>query len=99
MKSALSLQSRVRIPQEVIFHNLQGEEVILDLNTGVYWGLDQLGTQIWQLLQTNKRLGDLVPALLAEYAVTEERLRRDLLEFIARLADKGLVEVIREQMA
>lgn len=99
MKSALSLQSRVRIPQEVIFHNLQGEEVILDLNTGVYWGLDQLGTQIWQLLQTHERLGELVPALLAEYAVTEERLRRDLLEFIARLADKGLVEVIREQMA
>jgi hypothetical protein len=48
MKQHFSLTSSVRIRDDVLSRDLQGEEVILDLNTGVYFGLDPVGTRIWQ---------------------------------------------------
>ena len=47
MATEISLNSRVRILDDVLFQELQGEAVLLNLKTGVYLGLDQLGTQIW----------------------------------------------------
>lgn len=94
MKHSLSLASRLRIPDGILSHNLQGEEVVLNLNNGVYWGLDAVGTRTWALLQENRRLDSIYEIMREEYEVSEERLRQDLLNFMAQLVDNGLVEVV-----
>ncbi len=94
MKHLLSPSSRVRIPDGILSRNLQGEEVILNLDTGVYWGLDPLGARIWQLLQQQNSLDTIVKTLLDEYDVPEARLRRDLGDLLTRLVENGLVEVV-----
>lgn len=96
MKHLIFPSSRIRIPDSVLSHNLQGEEIILNLNTGVYWGLNPVGTRAWQLLSEQRCLSAILKTMREEYDVAEERLRQDLLDLVARLADKGLVEVVGE---
>ena len=96
MNKDLSIESAVRIKDDVIFNNLQGEVVLLSLKTGIYFGLDPVGTRIWQLIQDHGVLRPVRDAMLAEYEVSAERLWEDLRDLVTRLADNGLVEVINE---
>lgn len=93
MKVGLLLTSRVRIRDDVLSRDLQGEQVILDLNTGVYFGLDPVGTRIWHLFQEHQPLQKVLDSLLEEYEVTETQCTQDLLRFVALLLEKKLVEV------
>ena len=93
MKDALSLASRFRIPEGVLSRNLQGEEVLLNLNTGVYFGLDPIGTRVWHLLQEHQTLQKVLDSLLAEYDVGEDQCAQDLLHLAVQLQEKGLIEV------
>jgi len=93
MATEISLNSRVRILDDVLFQELQGEAVLLNLKTGVYLWLDQIGTQIWQLLQADGSLGKVSEVILREYDVTPEKLTRDLVNLVAQMEQQGLVEV------
>lgn len=93
MKVELLLTSRVRIRDDVLSRDLQGEQVILDLSSGVYFGLDPVGTRIWHLLQAHQPLQKVLDSLIDEYEVTEAQCAQDLLSFVALMVEKGLVEV------
>ena len=93
MKQELSLTLGVRIRDDVLSRDLQGEQVILDLNTGVYFGLDPVGTRIWQLIQEHQSLQEVLASLVKEYEVTEAQCAQDLLSLVALLLEKRLVEV------
>ena len=93
MSQEPSLTSRVRIPDGVLTHDLQGELVILDLNTGVYFGLDPVGTRIWHLIQEHQSLQKVLDSMVEEYEVTKAQCVQDLLSFVALLLEKRLVEV------
>jgi hypothetical protein len=93
MKQEVSLACRVRVPDGVLSRDLQGEMVILDLKTGVYFGLDPVGTRIWHLLQEHQSLQKVLNSLVEEYEVTEAVCADDLLAFVAKMLEKGLVEV------
>lgn len=73
--------------------NLAGETVILNFKSGVYYGLDPVGTFIWNLVQNPKTLEDVREALLNEYQVEPDRCERDLLILIEDLAAAGLIEL------
>jgi len=83
----------VRICDDVLFHDLQGELVLLNLKTGVYFGLDCVGTRIWHLIREHGSLQKVRDSLLEEYAVTEARCEQDLLTLARRLRENGLLEV------
>ena len=88
-----SLSSRAQIPAHVLFRELQGELVLLQLERGVYFGLDPIGTRIWHLLHDQRSLGDVVQALVAEYEVSEARAVEDVITLVRRLQEHGLVEL------
>lgn len=89
----VTLQSNVSVPEDVLFHDLGGEAVILNLETGKYYGLDEVGTRMWSLLTQHGRAEPAYRALLDEYEVTEDLLRQDLLGFIDELAGHRLLQV------
>jgi hypothetical protein len=93
MIEPLTFSSQVTIPDGVIHRDLQGELVLLNLNTGVYFGLDPLGTRIWHLLQESYPLQKVLDTLLREYEVPEARCREDLVNLITQMRQKGLIEV------
>jgi hypothetical protein len=97
MSQTISLASRVRIPDGVLSRLLQNELVLLNLDTGVYCGLDPVGTRIWQLIQAqpSRPLQMIVDTLVEEYDVDEERCIRDLLSLVARLEENKLIAISR----
>ncbi|MDD5559558.1 PqqD family protein [Candidatus Methylomirabilis sp.] len=96
MSQQVSLTSSVRIRDDVLSRDLQSEQVILDLNTGIYFGLDPVGTRIWQLIQEHQSLQKVLDSMLEEYEVAEAECTHDLLHFVTQMADRGLVEVYND---
>nr|MBC7244658.1 PqqD family protein [Chloroflexota bacterium] len=88
-----TLESRVAVKQDVLFRDLGGEAVVLNLQSGKYYGLDEVGTRIWSLLLEYGQVKQAYAALLGEYDVSEERLQEDLLHFVDELVSHGLVQI------
>lgn len=78
---------------------LAGETAILNLKNGVYYGLDPVGTRIWNLLQSPRRVQEIRDTLLEEYEVTPERCESDLLALLEKLSAEGLIEISDETAA
>jgi len=89
----LTLESNVKIADDVIFQEVDGEAVLLNMRTEIYFGLDSLGARIWGLVQSHGRIGTVVRMLTEEYDIGEDRLGEEICEFIEKLRSKGLVEV------
>jgi hypothetical protein len=70
-----------------------GEAVILNTEHGVYYGLDEVGARVWELLREPRRIAELRDQLLAEYAVESAKCDADLQALLSELVDAGLVEV------
>ena len=84
---------KIQVSGDVVTRNLMGEAVLLDLAAGVYFGLDRVGTRIWQLLGQHEDTEPIVRAMLDEYDVEESLLRADLERLILELSEKGLVRI------
>jgi len=87
----------IKISDDVVFRDLAGEAVILNLATGTYFGLDEVGTRIWYVLAEHGSKDKVIEVLLGEYKVEEEQLRHDVDQLIQQLSDKGLVTTDAEQ--
>ena len=72
---------------------LAGEAVILSLKSGVYYGLDAVGARIWELCHQPKTVNEIREALLAEFDVDPLLCERELIEFLATLSSKELVQI------
>lgn len=89
----LSEQSVVAATKDQVSCNLGAEAAILNTKEGIYYGLDPVGAEIWKLLQTPRKVGDIQAVLLREYDVEPERCQRDLLTLLKDLLGAGLIEV------
>lgn len=99
MKRAISLDSTVIAAKDQASCELSGESVILNLKNGVYYGLDRVGTRIWNLIQAPTMVASIRDSLLAEYEVDSGRCEADLLRLLQKLADQELVHVVDEKVA
>jgi len=81
------------VPERVLFQDLDGEGVLLDLATETYYGLDDVGTRIWSVLTAAPTIEVGLASLIAEYAVAEDVLRRDVASLVGSLLERGLVEI------
>lgn len=84
---------RVEIARGVVYREVGGEAVLLDLGSQRYFSLDEVGTRMWELLAEHGSTDEARRRLAAEYEVDEATLARDLDELIGRLAAEGLVRV------
>jgi hypothetical protein len=87
----LSLSDSVTISSSVVFRHLSGETVLLNLDSGIYYGLDAVGTRIWQLLAESLPLVTVCSTIQKEYAVEPDVIERDVLKLVRNLYDKRLV--------
>jgi len=87
----LTLQTPLRVSSDVVFRDLDGEVVILNLASGKYFGLDPVGTRIWQLIEEHRRLEDVLRHLVGEYDAPPDALERDLMTLASELVQLGLL--------
>ena len=89
----LDLNQTITLSPEVISQEVSGETVLLDLQSENYFGLDEVGTRIWQLIRETSDLQAIYQTLLAEYDVSEERLQQDLDNLLAEISGLGLIRL------
>ena len=77
--------------------DLSGEAAILNLKSGVYFGLNTIGASIWKLIQEPRTVKEIRDALLEEYDVEPERCEQDLLELLQELSTHELIKIVDEK--
>jgi hypothetical protein len=71
--------------------SIAGEAVILSLDTKVLRGLNSVGSRVWDLIDGQRSIDDIVDAVVAEFEVDRPRAARDVEAFLRQLVDRGLV--------
>ena len=86
------LTRRIRTNESVVSAELDSEAVLLNVETGIYFGLDELGSRVWSLIEGGRQEDEIVDSLLLEYEVQPAQLCTDVAAFVTHLIEKGLVE-------
>jgi hypothetical protein len=89
----LTKEATIVAGKDQICSELGGEAVILQLNTGVYYGLNEVGASIWKLIQESKTIDEIRNSIVEEYEVSLEECDRDLLALLEQFKAEGLIEV------
>lgn len=89
----------ITVSTEVLSQEVSGETVLLDMQSESYFGLDEVGTRIWQLLQEKDDLQAVFDAILGEYDVEADQLESDLKELLCGLEEAGLVSMRDKEKA
>lgn len=88
-----SLLEKVVPSKDVLTQEVSGEMVLMDLSSEQYFGLDAVGTRVWNLLDQGIAPADLLSILLREYEVEQLQLESDIEELLGQLLEAGLVRV------
>ena len=90
----IGLDTVVRHGDDVLYRDLDGEAVIVDLRTGTYFGLDPVGTRIWVALEGEGPLRRALRAVLAEFEVDEATAAGDLLRLAGEMLERDLLVAV-----
>ena len=89
----LTFDDRLVQPAYVLVRFLDKESVLLNIDTERYFGLDETGTRMWQLVTAAPKIQVAYQQLLDEYDVTPELLRENLTDLLNRLVENGLLQI------
>jgi hypothetical protein len=92
-ETKMKLDTSLSIPPQVMSRLVDDETVLLDLKSGMYFGLDGVGQRIWKSVSEGKSLGETAAIIAAEYEVEEARAQSDVIEFASDLVDRGLLDM------
>ena len=77
--------------------DIGSQMAILNLKSGIYYGLDSVGSRVWEMVQKPRRLSEIETALLEEYDVQPEQLASDVRGLCKKLLKAELIEIRDEK--
>jgi hypothetical protein len=89
----VTFETRLRVPEQVLVSDLDGESVILNLRTESTFSLDAIGTRMLTAVTTADSVQAAYDTLVEEYDVEPQLLRDHLVEMLDHLLEHGLLEV------
>ena len=93
-RTKVTLHHRVLPSSDVLAQPVSGESILLDLASEQYFGLDAVGTRVWELLTCSGSLEQVHATLCVEFAESPTRIESDLLALLQKMTDAGLVTII-----
>ena len=93
MKAQISKTSTVVVAKDNVWCDMVGEAVILNIKSGIYYGLNPLGAKVWSLVQEPRTVSSVLDSLLEAYDVTPERCEGDLFALLEDLVSRDLIEI------
>lgn len=81
-----------QVPKSIVFKEIDEDSIVLNLDTGEYYTMNEMATQMWKLLQEFDSLNEIVNFLVTEYQVSYEEVHQDLLALVMEWKSKGLIE-------
>jgi hypothetical protein len=91
--NVISDNTMVMLNENVVSCELDGEVAILNMNNGVYYGLNPIGAVIWELIENSVNVAQIIALVLTEYDVEKDLCRRDIFELLEELLKNGLVKI------
>ncbi len=92
----LALASTVERNPELISSEMDGETVMMSIENGKYYGIDKIGTRIWELLENSHEISELCVVLLEEFEVDRKQCESDVLTFLNDLLKENIITVKNE---
>ncbi len=89
----LSLNSTVVRSSQLMGSKVDNELVMIDLDSGEYFGLNAIASDIWEQMAEPILIADLCANLLQRYAVDETRCQRDVLALLKQMQDKQMLQI------
>lgn len=96
MTAYLSSNPIVVASNDQVSSTVDGEEVILSLDSGTYFRLAGVGTRIWKIIQTPTKTKEIYSTICDEYDISSEQCREDIQQFLSKLDEENLIEVRNE---
>jgi hypothetical protein len=93
-EKVIALDSIVVATKDQVSADLSGEAAILNLTSGIYYGLNEVGASIWKLIQEPKRVNEIKKILLQEYEVEPDRCEEDLVNLLTELLSRDLIKTV-----
>ena len=90
----IDINAKILRSQEIVSGNMDNEIVMMSIQQGEYYGINPVGSRIWELLEQPRTAAGICDILAEEYDVPAEECRRDVLEFVGQLFDKKLVQYL-----
>ena len=88
----MQLDTHFSIPPQVMSRLVGDETVLLDLSSGIYFGLDGVGKRIWETVAEGRNLAETATVITSEFEVDEAQAQADVIEFAKDLVERGLLE-------
>lgn len=82
---------RFLISEDVVHRELDGETIVLSLESGMYFGLNATGSRVWTLIGEGATSAQIIDAISREFAHPADEVRADVDELLDVLQTKGLV--------
>ena len=89
----ITTESYIKRNNEVFASEIDNEVVMMNVESGKYYGMDAIGSRIWELIKEKVQVTEVIETLLEEYDVSWEQCRKDVLDFLNELYAQNLVEV------
>lgn len=83
--------------KEHLYSELQSEGVILSLTNGKYYGVNEVGASIWARIQNPTTFNDIHSYIMQEYEVESDVCKQQILEFLKKMSEEDLIEIINEK--
>lgn len=87
----MNIADRIDLSPDVVAREVGGETMLLDLSSGTYFGLDEVGGKVWQALEDGNSLIEACDRIETDFEVSREQLEADVLALVGDLLAKGLV--------
>jgi hypothetical protein len=87
----MQLETKLTIPPQVMSRLVGEETVLLDLSSGIYFGVDGVAKRIWETIADGRSLGQAAAVIASEYEVDEAQAQADVIEFASELVERGLL--------
>ena len=87
-------EQRFVASEDALARVLDGELVMLDLKSGTYFGMNEVGARVWEILTTGANIAAAIEILLTEFAVEKATLRADVQTLLAQLIEQGLIQPV-----
>ena len=92
----IDLDTHVKRSEDQMAADLGGELAILNINTGTYYGLNEVGAQVWLLLKESRTVKEIRDSIMEQYEVDAARCEQDILELLTQLVQHELAQVSNE---
>lgn len=92
-EAQIAADTTVVVSPHQVSTTLGDEPVILGAEAGEYFGLNEVGAKIWELVQQPVQVSEICAAVCAEYAVEPAQCERDVIELLRALEERGLLDV------